>query len=274
MKGGYQILDLTGATAGSPVEVKGIYKAAASNNGKPVLILTNDGQRVYAEIAEDDGDYITCYISAEGKTVNITIEPDDSVTTVVSDPGASITGLEQAVNELSDNKAAKSDITDLVCTGIKNTTGNTILADKYFYLNGALCKAKVDIANNATFTLNTNFTVVTIDEELSALNSNLSNLYKKVWSGSPSTFPATTTNFTNGNLTGYTYAGVLVDNVLYTIKMGVRTRITLSFYYDSDVKVISRVFTVNATNFVTEDAYQNDVISNNRIIPNLIVGIH
>ena len=168
MKGGYQILDLTGATAGSPVEVKGIYKAAAGNNGKPVLILTNDGQRVYAEIAKDSSDYITCYISAEGKTVNITIGSDDSVTTVISDPGASITGLEQAVNELNDNKAAKSDITDLECTGTKNTTGNTIPAGKYFYLNDVLCKAKAAINNNADFTLNTNYEAVTVDEELNS----------------------------------------------------------------------------------------------------------
>lgn len=101
MKGGYQILDLTGATAGSPVEVKGIYKAAAGNNGKPVMILTNDGQRVYSEIAEDDGDYITCYISAEGKTVKVTIESDDSVTTVIADDAASIEALTQGLNEVS-----------------------------------------------------------------------------------------------------------------------------------------------------------------------------
>lgn len=86
------------------------------------------------------------------------------------------TNTEDAIKEVNENvltKAERDDISTLQCTGSANTTGSTILAGRYFYLNGVLCKAKVDIANNATFTLNTNFTVVTIDEELSALNSKI-----------------------------------------------------------------------------------------------------
>ena len=46
-------------------------------------------------------------------------------------------------------------------TGSTNTTGSTITAGTYFYLNGVLVRAKADIANGATFTLNTNYEVVT-----------------------------------------------------------------------------------------------------------------
>lgn len=71
-----------------------------------------------------------------------------------------------------DALARKSDISTIVCTGSTNTTGSTIAAGVYFYLNGALCKALANIANGATFTLNTNFEVVSVCEELRQLNSN------------------------------------------------------------------------------------------------------
>lgn len=45
-------------------------------------------------------------------------------------------------------------------TGSTNTTGSTIKAGTYFYYLGILVRAKTDIANGATFTLNTNYEVV------------------------------------------------------------------------------------------------------------------
>ena len=42
-----------------------------------------------------------------------------------------------------------------------NNTGSTIKAGTYFYVSGAICKAKTDIANGATLTENTNYKVVT-----------------------------------------------------------------------------------------------------------------
>lgn len=56
--------------------------------------------------------------------------------------------------------ARKKDLTDLNLTGTKNTTGSTIPSGYYFCLNGTLVRAKTAIANGATFTLNTNYEVV------------------------------------------------------------------------------------------------------------------
>lgn len=55
------------------------------------------------------------------------------------------------------SKANKSDITNINITGTTNNTGSNILAGTLFYLNGALCKALVDVANGATFTEGTNY---------------------------------------------------------------------------------------------------------------------
>ena len=58
-------------------------------------------------------------------------------------------------------KADKTDLTSIIATGSTNATGSTITNGKYFYLNGTLVRAKADIANGASFTLNTNYEVVT-----------------------------------------------------------------------------------------------------------------
>ena len=74
--------------------------------------------------------------------------------------------------DLTDQKANKSDIVELQLTGTTNTSGGTITAGTWFYLNDKLVKAKVDIASNATFTKDTNYEEKTISEELTELNSN------------------------------------------------------------------------------------------------------
>lgn len=45
-----------------------------------------------------------------------------------------------------------------------------IAKGEYFYLNKKLCKAKTSIANGAILTLNTNYQITTIENELSLLN--------------------------------------------------------------------------------------------------------
>ena len=87
---------------------------------------------------------------------------------------------------LSGNKTAadlglvnNTDLTDIIATGPTNATGNTITSGLYFYLDGVLCKAKSDIANGATFTLNTNYEVVTAGG-LNSLNSALDNFFDVV----------------------------------------------------------------------------------------------
>lgn len=55
--------------------------------------------------------------------------------------------------------ANKSDLTSISESG--TTASQAISAGTYFYLNGTLVRAKTDIASGATFTLNTNYEVVT-----------------------------------------------------------------------------------------------------------------
>lgn len=101
MKGGYQIIDLINATAGNPVTIAGVYNTVKGNNGKPVMILTHDGQRVFSQVLEDDGDYLLTYLSGEGKTVKIKIEDTDAVTTTIEDDAASIEALTEGLNEIN-----------------------------------------------------------------------------------------------------------------------------------------------------------------------------
>ena len=70
-------------------------------------------------------------------------------------------GLEIAVPDfvITTDEARKVDLTSIIQTG--TTSSQAISAGTYFYLNGTLVRAKVDIANGATFTLNTNYEVVT-----------------------------------------------------------------------------------------------------------------
>lgn len=82
-------------------------------------------------------------------------------------------GLEIAVPDfvITTDEARKVDLTSIIQTG--TTASQAISAGTYFYLNGTLVRAKVDIANGATFTLNTNYEVVTagaLNELNDALN--------------------------------------------------------------------------------------------------------
>lgn len=70
-------------------------------------------------------------------------------------------GLEIAVPDfvITTDEARKVDLTSIIQTG--TTSSQAISAGTYFYLNNVLVRAKVDIANGATFTLNTNYEEVT-----------------------------------------------------------------------------------------------------------------
>ena len=73
-----------------------------------------------------------------------------------SDPVATqIDTVKGAVNA----KADKTNLTSISETG--STASQAISAGTYFYLDGTLVRAKTAIANGATFTLNTNYEVVT-----------------------------------------------------------------------------------------------------------------
>ena len=58
------------------------------------------------------------------------------------------------------NKAPKSDLASISITGNTNNTGSTIKDATFFYKDGTLVRAKGDIANGATLTVNTNYIFV------------------------------------------------------------------------------------------------------------------
>jgi hypothetical protein len=87
---------------------------------------------------------------------------------------------QKSLNDL----AEVTDLTNVIATGSTNTTGATIPKGLYFYLNDELCQAKVDIANGATFTLNTNYEVVTAGG-LNSLNSALASMFKGEYWATP-----------------------------------------------------------------------------------------
>ena len=101
--------------------------------------------------------------------------------TSISDIGdGSVTGAISAMNSAVGNKTEKADLTSIFQTG--STATQAITNGTYFYLNGTLVKAKTDIANGATFTLNTNYEDVTagalndlLKTEVITLTANTSN---------------------------------------------------------------------------------------------------
>ena len=98
-------------------------------------------------------------------------------------------------------KADKTDLTSIIATGSTNNTGSTITTSKpYFYKDGVLCRALADIANGATFTLDTNYEVVTAG----GLNDRV---MKLLWSN-----PSPTSSFAaqNINLSSSDYDLLLV----------------------------------------------------------------
>lgn len=111
----------------------------------------------------------------QGKALNDTKQPK-TLSIPITIGGTSQTTVEGALGGLNTVKAERADITSIICTGATNDTGATITEGTYFYLNNVLCKALASIADGATFTLNTNYKEVTAGEELTELNSNLSNL--------------------------------------------------------------------------------------------------
>ena len=68
--------------------------------------------------------------------------------------------------QLTVDKAERSDLATLNLTGSTNSTGSTIKSGTFFYLNGSYCRAIADIANGTTFALNSNFKVDTVGDEL------------------------------------------------------------------------------------------------------------
>ena len=101
--------------------------------------------------------------------------PDVAYTDVTNKPSINSVTLSGNKTTADLGLVNNTDLTDIIATGSTNATGNTITSGLYFYLDGVLCKAKSDIANGATFTLNTNYEVVTAGG-LNSLNSAIANM--------------------------------------------------------------------------------------------------
>lgn len=83
--------------------------------------------------------------------------PDHKTTPLSAD---NLNHIEQGIKNAEDDIASvAADLTSISQTG--STASQAISAGTYFYLDGTLVRAKTAIANGATFTLNTNYEVVT-----------------------------------------------------------------------------------------------------------------
>ena len=89
--------------------------------------------------------------------------------------GTNCDSAESVATQITENANAivslRSDITSINQTG--TTATQAISSGTYFYLNGTLVRAKTAIASGATFTLNTNYEVVTVGDALKEENFNL-----------------------------------------------------------------------------------------------------
>jgi len=127
--------------------------------------------------------------------------PSCTATDVTYDPSSSAlssTTVQTALNELSDEKADKTDLTSIHITGSTNNTGSTITSGTFFYLNSSLVRATDDIANGATLTSGTNYDSVTAG----GLNNLVSDLSNKMDKANPTGTGSLSLNRLSGSYTG------------------------------------------------------------------------
>lgn len=113
-----------------------------ATSGSLYIIYSQSDTRIYLRVASD--------ATISNKLVYPMIR-------LASDPSDEFTPYAMTNRELTENKANKTDLTNISVTGTTNNTGSTISKGTFFYLNGNLVKSKVDIANGANFTQNTNY---------------------------------------------------------------------------------------------------------------------
>lgn len=98
-----------------------------------------------------NGAYIGPQIDeAIGKALNPDATPTQNSTALITSGG-----VKSAITKV------ETDLASIQATGTTNTTGSTISAGTYFYLNGVLVQAITDIGSGATFTSGTNYAAVT-----------------------------------------------------------------------------------------------------------------
>lgn len=150
---------INGVPSGAPSSSYQIFVVARNSSSSALTTVQVDSTG--GEITIPSGTvkvatYIRCYynVNMDGKIFYPMIR-------LATDSDPTYQPYAMTNKELTDAKANKSDLASISITGTTNNTGATILAGTYFYLDGTLVRAIVSIASNATFTLNTNYEVVT-----------------------------------------------------------------------------------------------------------------
>lgn len=96
-----------------------------------------------------------------GKAIGGEGHPTDADDITFNNTGTDLVSeeVESAIKEVNGKSAKSADLTSISESG--TTASQAISAGTYFYLDGTLVRAKTAIASGATFTLNTNYEVVT-----------------------------------------------------------------------------------------------------------------
>lgn len=100
--GGYQIIDLSSVTVGTQATISGIYDKAGGNNGKPLMIVTPDDQRVFAEVKAGTNKYVTAYLGADGATYTVEISNANKVDITKQESSSELDGRVDAIEERLD----------------------------------------------------------------------------------------------------------------------------------------------------------------------------
>lgn len=177
-------------------------------------------------------------------SANINSMAASNVTVDNTSTGLTADDVQDAIVELQTNKTAKSDITSIICTGTTNATGSTIENGSEFYLNSVLCKATADIADGATFTLNTNYETTTVAGELTELNSNLSHLLFNTATNLIPNNTITIPNATNYDMLRFTFTS---DDGLISVDANPNTTVAVRGLYASGGKACLTTIILSAS---------------------------
>lgn len=142
-----------------------------------------------------------------------------------------------------EKKSDKTDLTSISITGTTNTTGATIATGTYFYLNGSLVRAKADIANGASFTLNTNYEVVTAG----GLNDIYNRCSKKKYTGTTRAELATTVSYMSFEDLCHSVLVVNSGNILTFYDWSTARTRWMSFAYDTSTNALYHTTMVNSS---------------------------
>lgn len=131
MKGGYQIIDLSSVTVGTQATISGIYDKVGGNNAKPIMIITPDSQRVFAEVKAGTNKYVTAYLGADGSTYTVEISNANAVNITKQESSSEldgrVDGLEERLNKATLDYTNAVDLTPY--TAFNNCY--TVLEDGY-----------------------------------------------------------------------------------------------------------------------------------------------